>query len=304
VNTPKLLILLIYPSTFRTDLPVRSLNRLRTFTGQTSGMKILIIGGGNMGKTYARSLLRAHLVRQEDLMILERQEEKANQLRSESLGTVHTSVADCLSVADLIILAVKPQDSSGLFSTLRPAADPQQVYLSIMAGITIATIQEGLGVEKVIRAMPNLPAQIGLGMTSYTASEAVTRIELVLVQNLLNTTGKAIYVDDEYQIDATTAISGSGPAYVLYFMQALIEAATEMGFNESQAELLVAQTFRGAVELQMKNDLTCRDWIARVSSKGGTTEAAMNTFEATSVFDDIKSGARAALERAIALGQR
>ncbi|NJB85810.1 pyrroline-5-carboxylate reductase [Lewinella marina] len=266
-------------------------------------MKILVIGGGNMGKTYARSLLRAHLVNQDDLMILERQSDKAELLRDEKIGTIYTGPETCLAAADLIILAVKPQDSGALFATLRPQTDPQQVYLSIMAGVTIKSIQEGLGVDKVIRAMPNLPAQIGLGMTAYTASDAVTRIELVLVQNLLNTTGKAIYVDDEYSIDATTAISGSGPAYVLYFMEAMIEAATEMGFNNSQAELLVAQTFRGAVELQMKNDLTCREWIERVSSKGGTTEAAMNTFRATSVFEDIKSGARAALERAIELGR-
>lgn len=256
-----------------------------------------------MGKTYARSLLRAHLVQQEDLMILERSEEQAERLRTEKIGRVFVDPADCLSVADLIILAVKPQDSAALFARLRPEADPQQVYLSIMAGVTIESIQQGLGVEKVIRAMPNLPAQIGLGMTSYTASDAVTRIELVLVQNLLNTTGKAIYVDTEYAIDATTAISGSGPAYVLYFMQAMIEAAEEMGFSESEAELLVAQTFRGAVELQMKNELTCADWIQRVSSKGGTTEAAMNTFRATSVYEDIKSGARAALARAEELGK-
>lgn len=266
-------------------------------------MKILVIGGGNMGQTYARSLLRAHLVKQEDLMILERAGEKADALRNEKLGVVHTDATTCLAAADLVILAVKPQDSATLFASLRPSTDPQQVYLSIMAGVTIKSIQRGLGVEKVIRAMPNLPAQIGLGMTSYTASDAVTRIELVLVQNLLNTTGKAIYVDDEYSIDATTAISGSGPAYVLYFMEAMIEAATEMGFNASQAELLVTQTFRGAVELQMKNDLTCRQWIERVSSKGGTTEAALNTFRATSVFEDIKRGAHAALERAVALGK-
>ena len=267
-------------------------------------MKILIIGGGNMGKTYARSLLRAHLVQPDDLMVLERSPEQAEKLRGENIGVVHTDPAQCLNVADLIILAVKPQDSAELFARLRPDTDPQQVYLSIMAGVTIKSIQDGLGVEKVIRAMPNLPAQIGLGMTSYTASDAVTRIELVLVQNLLNTTGKAIYVNDEYAIDATTAISGSGPAYVLYFMEAMIEAAREMGFDHSQAELLVAQTFRGAVELQMKNDLSCEEWISRVSSKGGTTEAAMNTFRATSVFEDIKSGAKAALARAEELGKQ
>ena len=266
-------------------------------------MKILIIGGGNMGKTYARSLLRARLVQPGDLMMLERSPEQADMLRTEKLGTVHTEAGSCLGVADLIILAVKPQDSQQLFASLRPATDPQQVYLSIMAGVTIESIQKGLGIEKVIRAMPNLPAQIGLGMTSFTASDAVTRIELVLVQNLLNTTGKAIYVGTEHAIDATTAISGSGPAYVLYFMQAMIEAAREMGFTASEAELLTAQTFRGAVELQMKNKLSCEEWISRVSSKGGTTEAAMETFRATSVFEDIKSGARAALARAEELGK-
>jgi len=256
-----------------------------------------------MGKTYARSLLRAHLVQADDLMVLERSPEQAEKLRGEKIGIIHTDPAKCLNVADLIILAVKPQDSAALFTKLRPDTDPQQVYLSIMAGVTIKSIQSGLGVEKVIRAMPNLPAQIGLGMTSYTASDAVTRIELVLVQNLLNTTGKAIYVNDEQAIDATTAISGSGPAYVLYFMEAMIEAAREMGFTHSQAELLVAQTFRGAVELQMKNDLSCAEWISRVSSKGGTTEAAMNTFRTTSVFEDIKNGAKAALARAEELGK-
>lgn len=256
-----------------------------------------------MGKTYARSLLRAHLVEPQNLMLLERSVDRAAVLAQEKLGSVFTDPEKCLDVADLIILAVKPQDSAKLFTTLRPAADPQQVYLSIMAGVTIATIQRGLGVEKVIRAMPNLPAQIGLGMTSYTAAEAVTRIELVLVQNLLNTTGKAIYVNTEEAIDATTAISGSGPAYVLYFMQAMIEAAREMGFSESEANLLVGQTFRGAVELQMADDLSCTEWIERVSSKGGTTEAAMTTFRATSVFEDIKAGARAALARAGELGR-
>ncbi len=266
-------------------------------------MNILIIGGGNMGRTYAQSLLRARLVAPSGLMILERSQEKADELRDAGLGTVYTSSETCLAAADLVILAVKPQDTSALFAALRPDTDPQQVYLSIMAGVTIDTIRQGLAVEKVIRAMPNLPAQIGLGMTSFTASDAVTRIELVLVQNLLNTTGKAIYVDNEQAIDATTAISGSGPAYVLYFMQAMIEVAEEMGFSPSQAELLVAQTFRGAVELQMKNDLTCEEWIARVSSRGGTTEAAMQTFRTTSVFDDIKNGARAALARAEELGR-
>lgn len=266
-------------------------------------MKILIIGGGNMGQTYARSLLRARLTTEEELMILERAPDKVAQLENAGIGTVYSEASHCLETADLIILAVKPQDSEVLFTKLRPLVHPQQVYLSIMAGVKIATIQATLGVEKVIRAMPNLPAQIGMGMTAYTASEAVTRIELVLVQNLLNTTGKAIYVAEESAIDATTAISGSGPAYVFFFMDALIKAAGQMGFDPPQAELLVAQTFRGAVELYMKNDLSCAEWISRVSSRGGTTEAAVKTFQQTSVFEDIIAGANAALKRAHELGE-
>lgn len=266
-------------------------------------MKILIIGGGNMGLTYAQSFLRAHITTPADMMILEKSPEKADELRQKQIGTVYAQPEDCLLAADLIILAVKPQDSAALFSILQPLVEPQQVFLSIMAGVRIAAIQSGLGVTKVIRAMPNLPAQIGMGMTAFTASDEVTRIELVMVQNLLNTTGKAIYVERESAIDATTAISGSGPAYVFYFMDAMMTAARRMGFSEPEAELLVSQTFRGAVELYAKSDLSCEDWIARVSSRGGTTEAALQTYRDTTVYDDIISGAMAALRRAEELGR-
>ena len=266
-------------------------------------MNILIIGGGNMGLTYAQSFLRAHVTRTEDLMILERSAELAARLRTKGIGTVYADPTACMPQADLIVLAVKPQDAPTLFASLRPHIDPQQVFLSIMAGVTIATMTAALGVKKVIRAMPNLPAQVGMGMTAYTSSDDVTRIELVMVQNLLNTTGKAIYVERETAIDAATAISGSGPAYVFYFMDAMMHAAREMGFDESAAELLVSQTFRGAVELYTKTDLSCADWIARVSSKGGTTEAAIRNYAGAGVDEQIRAGARAALARAEELGK-
>ncbi|MCB0630575.1 MAG: pyrroline-5-carboxylate reductase [Saprospiraceae bacterium] len=266
-------------------------------------MKILIIGGGNMGLTYAQSFLRSHITSQEQMMILEKSPEKAAELAKLDIGTVFGTAEGCLENADLIILAVKPQDAPALFANIRPYVDSQQVFLSIMAGVTIAGISEGLGVRKVIRAMPNLPAQIGMGMTAFTSSDDVTRIELVTVQNLLNTTGKTIYVEQESAIDAATAISGSGPAYVWFFMQAMMQAALEMGFSESEAELLVSQTFRGAIELHNKTDLSFQEWINRVSSKGGTTEAAMRTYREKAVHEDIIAGARAALNRAIELGK-
>lgn len=266
-------------------------------------MNILIIGGGNMGLTYAQSFLRSHITNKENMMILEKSPEKAVELRKKDIGTVYGTPEECLAKADLIILAVKPQDAPVLFSSIRDYIDPQQVFLSIMAGVKIGTISKGLGAHKIIRAMPNLPAQIGMGMTAFTSSDTVTRIELVMVQNLLNTTGKTVYVEDEKAIDSATAISGSGPAYVWYFMDALITAAKNMGFNYSEAELLVSQTFLGAIELYNATDFNCEEWIQKVCSRGGTTEAAMQSYRSTAVYEDIIDAANAALNRAVELGK-
>lgn len=281
-----------------------SLGRLNTFFRFASkqAMKILIIGGGNMGQTYARSFLRSHIANEKDMMILEKSPEKAVELSKANIGTIYGRPQDCVIKADLIILAVKPQDVPHLFSAIQSMMDPQQVVLSIMAGVQMQSIATGLGLTKIIRAMPNLPAQIGMGMTAFTSSEAVTRIELVMVQNLLNTTGKTVYVEDEAAIDAATAISGSGPAYVWYFMDAIMQAASQMGFNASEAELLVSQTFRGAIDLYSKSNLSFEEWINRVKSRGGTTEAALNAYHQAQLAEKIIQGSQAALHRAQELG--
>ena len=255
-----------------------------------------------MGLTYAQSFLRSHITKKDQMMILEKSPDKATLLAQKDIGTVYSDPEECMPKADLIIFAVKPQDAQAVFSSIQALVDPQQVFLSIMAGVKISTIAKALGAEKIIRAMPNLPAQVGRGMTAFTSSDAVTRIELITVQNLINTTGKTIYVEEEYAIDASTAISGSGPAYVWHFMDGLIKGAHSMGFSEAEAELLVSQTFLGAIELYLASNLSCAEWIKRVSSKGGTTEAAMASFEANQVSEDIIAAAQAALKRAEELG--
>jgi len=266
-------------------------------------MKILILGGNNMSLTYAQSFLRSRIVTADNMMVLCRTYERANQLGETHEGRFFSDPRLCVPEADLLILAVKPQDSPKLFDEIGDLAQPGQVFLSIMAGVRMAAIGKALGAEKIIRAMPNLPAQIGAGVTAFTSTDAVTRIELVMVQNLLSTTGKTIYVEQEDMIDASTAISGSGPAYVYFFMNAMMEAAKQMGFSPSEAELLVSQTFTGAVDLYNKSDLSCENWIARVASKGGTTEAAMQVWRETALHDDIVAGAQAALLRARELGK-
>ena len=261
-------------------------------------MKILIIGGGNMGLTYARGFLKSHIVEAKNMYILEKSSEKAETLAAFEIGQITSTPGPYIKDMDLIVLAVKPQDISGLFDSIKSFIDSQQLILSIMAGVKIETIKDGLRTAKIIRAMPNLPAQIGAGMTVYTSSDDVTRIELVTVQNLLSASGKTIYVERENMINAATAISGSGPAYVFYFMQSLIESAKDMGFSQSEAELLTYQTFRGAVDLFNKYDISCDEWIQRVSSKGGTTEAAINGFNQRRVQMGFKEGVIAALNRA------
>ena len=251
-----------------------------------------------MGLTYARGFLKSHIVESHNMFILEKSPEKALELEALEVGRVLGIPGDYIKEMDLIVLAVKPQDINALFQSINSFIDSQQLILSIMAGVPIETIKSGLNAEKVIRAMPNLPAQIGAGMTVYTSSSEVTRIELITIQNLLSASGKTIYVERENMINAATAISGSGPAYVFYFMQSLIESAKEMGFTQSEAELLTYQTFRGAIDLFNKYDISCDEWIKKVSSRGGTTEAAFEGFNKRKVQLGFKEGVLAALTRA------
>lgn len=267
-------------------------------------MKILIIGAGNMGKTYMESFLREHLLQKEDLMILEKLPERTQELQAEGYTQVYHQPDTWLDEVFLIILAVKPQDIEALFTDLGPYLNRDVLILSIMAGIQMQTISAAFPQAKVIRAMPNLPAQIGLGMTGFTAQKEVNRQELFIVQNLLNTTGKTIYFEKEEQLDAVTAISGSGPAYVFYFMEAMLQEAMQMGFKRSEAELMVEQTFLGAIRLVQKGDLNYKDWIQKVSSKGGTTEAAIKKFNESELQENIQKGVNQAFERAKFLGNQ
>lgn len=264
-------------------------------------MNVLIIGAGNMGLTYGQSFVDASVVSRDKLYFLEKDEAKAIFLDKISNNPLHSEPSVFMKNMDLVVLAVKPQDFSTLAINIKPFLHEEHLILSIMAGVTIDTIQSASGCRRVVRAMPNLPAQIGMGMTVFTTSEEVKRQEIFLVQNLLNTTGKTLYTPNEAMLDAATAVSGSGPAFVFFFMQSMIDAAKYMGFSESEAQLLVSQTFRGSVNLLYRNNFSCEEWIKRVSSKGGTTEAAMEEFASHDLGKNIQNGLEAALKRAIEL---
>ena len=265
-------------------------------------MNITIIGGGNMGLNYAQSFLHSQVVSSRQLTIVESNPERLSYLKELNLCQVIADVNEGISNEGIIVLAIKPQFTPALFNDLASHITEQHVILSIMAGITIATMQKDLKCTRVVRAMPNLPSQIGFGMTVFTSSDDVTKQDLFKIHNLLNTTGKSIYVDDEVMVDAATAISGSGPAYAFYLMNSMIDSALKMGFNKSEAELLVEQTILGTIHLYKRKEHNCEEWIDMVASKGGTTEAALNNFDSHKLQEHLKAGFDAAFKRAKELG--
>lgn len=266
-------------------------------------MKVLVIGAGNMGLTYAEGMAKSSFLNHRNLMIFDKSAEIITTLSKVDHFDVYDDIEECLPKADIVFLAVKPYHCDALFEEIKSLVNDQQIFVSLMAGITIAKIQEGLGVKKVVRSMPNLPAQVGKGVTSFTEAKEISRVELLMVRNLLDTTGASIHVETENFIDASTGISGSGPAYVFYFMNSMMEAALKMGFSKNDSKILVSQTFEGAVKLFNESDLSASTWMERVASKGGTTRAALDSMDDNNVEELIKDAAYAAFDRAVELGK-
>lgn len=266
-------------------------------------MKVLVIGGGNMGLTYAEGMANSVYLNRRKLMIQDIGEETLAKIGADSRFQAHKTLDDCLPNADIVFIAVKPYHCEELFAKMKFMVNHNQLIVSLVAGLKIETIQEQLGIDKIVRTMPNLPAKVGKGITSFTESKAVSRVELLMVRNLLDTTGASIHVSSEDFIDKSTGISGSGPAYVFYFMQSMMEAALKMGFSENDSKVLVSHTFEGAVELFSQGDISPAKWMDKVASKGGTTQAALDSMEDNNVNELIKDAAYAAFNKAVELGK-
>ena len=261
-------------------------------------MKIAILGCGNMGLAFARSFVQYDLVKKENLLLIEKNEERCSSLTKLREGVVVNVINDQIKNYDLIILAVKPQDFEILAKDLNGKLHDDQIVLSIMAGINILKIQTLLNHKYVIRAMPNTPAMLGMGITGFTSAEGISISKLFKVENLLNATGRSIYIEDESMIDAVTALSGSGPAYFYYFVKSMVETGKQMGFDEGTALQFVKQTMLGSYHLINNAELSLDELISAVASKGGTTEAALKVFNDRGLADSIKEGLLAAEKRA------
>ena len=266
-------------------------------------MNILFIGAGNMGFTYAEGMADSPILNQKPIYIFDKLTEVLENLENDKRFKTFTDLGLAMEKADLIFLAVKPYHKEDVFEEINEFVQEDQIFVSLMAGVTIQTLSDGLKAKKIIRTMPNLPAKVGKGVTSFTISDDVSKVEAMLVKSLLDTTGVSVQVKNEKFIDASTGISGSGPAYVFYFMQSMMEAAQDMGFSEKVAKVLVSQTFEGAVKLFNESDLTPKKWMEKVASKGGTTQAALDSMEDNNVRQLIHDAAYAAFDRAVEIGE-
>ncbi|MBL7950972.1 MAG: NAD(P)-binding domain-containing protein [Flavobacteriales bacterium] len=210
-------------------------------------MKISIVGCGNMGQAYARSFRKYSLVKREDLLLILRSE--GHRAALELLGRISFTIDADITSSDLVIVAVKPQDFGTISTSLSNVLRQEQVVLSIMAGITIDRLQNELKHATVVRAMPNSPAQIGLGITAYATGTELNMRQTLMVEQLLNSTGRAVHLEHEAHLDPVTALSGSGPAYFFQIVRTMIETGIALGLEPQVANALVKQTMLGSYHL-------------------------------------------------------
>lgn len=253
--------------------------------------KLAFIGSGNMAEAMIKGVLDREFVVRDDVVASGPREERGRELRERYGVRTTTNNLDAASLADVVVLAVKPQVLRTVLRDIKPAVTADNLVLSIVAGARINAIAHRLGHEAIVRSMPNTPAQIGEGITVWTDTPAVTDAQRVQARALLSALGEEVYVEDESYLDMATSLSGTGPAYVFLFMEALIDAGVHLGFSRHLAERLVLQTMRGAVDFARQSELHPAQLRNMVTSPGGTSAEALYQLE--------KGGLRTVVSRAI-----
>jgi pyrroline-5-carboxylate reductase len=261
---------------------------------------IAFVGGGNMASAIIGGLIRDGLSASQ-IEVVEPAPQARAQLQSQFGISAQEHATAALARATLVVWAVKPQSFKEAASQVRPHA-PGALHLSVAAGIRSGSIAQWLGSERIVRSMPNTPALIGQGVTALYARPGVSADDKRRVERVIATTGESLWVDEESQLDAVTALSGSGPAYVFFFLEAMTQAGIEMGLAREQAYTLSLATFAGASALARASDDPPEVLRQRVTSKGGTTHAAISAMEQDQLQALFIKALHAARQRARELG--
>lgn len=255
-------------------------------------MRICFLGGGNMAAAIIAGLVRVGT--KYPIFVAERNEERRFEL-SQKYGVECGAALPELNVDDVLVLAVKPQDMQ---ESCQQVILNQCLVLSIAAGLSIETLAEYLGGhQRIIRIMPNTPAQIGLGVAGLFASMHTSERDAAIAEEMMAASGQTVWLENEEQMHAITAVSGSGPAYVFYLLNALQQAAIQQGFAASVARALSLATFKGAVALAEESGEDFTGLQDKVTSKGGTTFAALESFRTHQLAEKLQEGVQAAAQR-------
>ncbi len=263
--------------------------------------RIAFVGGGNMAGALIGGLVRSGQAAA-DIVVVEPFEAQREKLRREHGVMAQAAADERLASCATVVWAVKPQ-------VFAEAAAPCAAFvggalqLSVMAGVRCATLAAATGSARIVRSMPNTPALIGQGIAGLYAEPAVSAAERDAAAALFAPTGQVLWVAQEADLDAVTALSGSGPAYVFYFLEAMMQAAAEMGLSPEQGRALGQATFAGAAALAMRSELSPTALREQVTSKGGTTHAAITSLDADGVKAAFVKALHAARSRAEALGR-
>jgi len=262
-------------------------------------MKATIVGGGVMGEAILGAALERGVFGAGDVTVVEIVEARRNHLHTRYSVSTATEVPGAVADADIVLLAVKPQDLGSVGGTLKPDA----LLISIMAGVKMESVVRVFRHNRVVRVMPNTPVAAKAGMSVWTASPAVTDAQRELTRGLLGSFGRELYVAEEKKLDMATAVSGSGPAYVFLFMEAMIEGGVAIGLTRAQAEEMTLQTVYGSALYARESGRSAADLRAMVTSPAGTTAAGLLELEKGALRASIIEAVRAAHRRAIELGE-
>jgi pyrroline-5-carboxylate reductase len=266
-------------------------------------MRLAFIGGGTMAEAIIHGVLAAKIANPGDIRVGEPLAKRCQALAERHGVRAGPSNSEAAQGAELILLAVKPQDLPKVYSQLKGQLRPEQVALSIVAGARLSTLVEGLGHAPVIRVMPNTPAQIGCGMSLWTCTGKVDQGQRDLAQAILSTVGREIYVEDEKYLDMATALSGSGPAYVFLVIDALIDAGVYVGLPREMARTVALQTIYGSTRLVMETGKHPAELKDMVVSPGGTTAEGLQVLERSGVPAAFVEAVSAAYRKSIRLGE-
>jgi pyrroline-5-carboxylate reductase len=261
------------------------------------------IGAGNMARAILSGMLNAHLINSTQAVVSDAVPEQLEKIEQIAQPKIAADNSEVVSSADVVLFAVKPYQMDAVVNEIKPHARPAQLFITICAGITTSFIEDRLGEgTRVVRVMPNTPALIQCGSAAVSPGRWATPQDVQLVLRIFNSVGVAVQLTED-KMNLVTGLTGSGPAYIFYFTELLIQAGMELGLTQSDATELVKQMVYGAARMAKETDVPLHELRQQVTTKGGTTEAGLRQLEEGDLRELVLSCIRAATDRGADLAQ-